>query len=186
MAAKYELYQDKQGEYRWRLRHQNGNIIADSAEGYSSKAAALNGIESVKKNVGDAEIKEIAAAEPEVKAAPAVEAEPKSVIKEEPVLVTPQVKQELTPPPPQPEPEPIPLQAATEPEPAPIQPQAEKEPPQTQPVIPKEQVNEAPRATKSAPSGGMGKNNIMIIAALILAVAFFICAFGIILAVSGG
>ena len=66
MAAKYELYQDKRGEYRWRLRHQNGNIIADSAEGYSSKAGALNGIESVKKNVGEADIKEIAT-EPELK-----------------------------------------------------------------------------------------------------------------------
>lgn len=61
--AKYELYQDKAGEWRWRLRHQNGNIIADSAEGYSSKAAAQKGIESVKKNVGEAEIKELPAAE---------------------------------------------------------------------------------------------------------------------------
>ena len=50
MAAKFELYKDKAGEYRWRLRHQNGNIIADSGEGYTTKANAINGLESVKEN----------------------------------------------------------------------------------------------------------------------------------------
>ncbi|XUX00379.1 MAG: HVO_2922 family protein [Dehalogenimonas sp.] len=56
MAAKFELFKDKAGEFRWRLRHQNGNIIADSAEGYSTKAAAINGIESVKKNISLANV----------------------------------------------------------------------------------------------------------------------------------
>jgi len=32
-----ERYADDGGEYRWRLRHQNGNIIADSGEGYSGR-----------------------------------------------------------------------------------------------------------------------------------------------------
>ena len=50
MAATFELFRDRAGEYRWRLRHQNGNIIADSGEGYSSKANAENGIQSVKEN----------------------------------------------------------------------------------------------------------------------------------------
>lgn len=54
MAATFELYQDRAGEFRWRLRHQNGNIIADSSEGYSSKANAENGIESVKENAPSA------------------------------------------------------------------------------------------------------------------------------------
>ena len=57
MAAKFELYKDKAGEFRWRLRHQNTEIIA-SGEGYSSKAGALNGIESVKKNAPDAPIED--------------------------------------------------------------------------------------------------------------------------------
>ncbi len=48
MATKFELYKDKAGEFRWRLKHSNGNIIAASSEGYSSKASALNGIEIVK------------------------------------------------------------------------------------------------------------------------------------------
>ena len=48
MATRFELYKDKANEFRWRLKHSNGNIIAASSEGYSSKASALNGIEIVK------------------------------------------------------------------------------------------------------------------------------------------
>ncbi|MBN9605747.1 MAG: YegP family protein [Actinomycetales bacterium] len=49
MAGKFELYQDKSGHYRFRLKAGNGEIIATS-EAYNSKASAKNGIESVKKN----------------------------------------------------------------------------------------------------------------------------------------
>ncbi len=52
---KYEVYLDKAGEYRFRLKARNGEIIAVS-EGYKAKAGCLNGIESVKKNAPDAEI----------------------------------------------------------------------------------------------------------------------------------
>lgn len=44
----YTLYKDKAGEWRWRLKHQNGNILATSSEGYSAKAGALKCIENVK------------------------------------------------------------------------------------------------------------------------------------------
>ena len=54
---KFELYQDKAGEYRFRLKARNGEIIGTS-EGYTGKAGCLNGIESVKKNAADAEIVE--------------------------------------------------------------------------------------------------------------------------------
>lgn len=54
MAAKYELYTSKNGEFRFRLKASNGEIIATS-EGYTSKSAAQNGIASVKKNA-DAEV----------------------------------------------------------------------------------------------------------------------------------
>ncbi len=50
MATKFELYQDKAGEYRWRLRHSNGNIIATASEGYASKASAQRGIEIVRES----------------------------------------------------------------------------------------------------------------------------------------
>ena len=46
---KFEMYQDKAGEYRFRLKARNGEIIAVS-EGYTTKASCLNGIESVRKN----------------------------------------------------------------------------------------------------------------------------------------
>jgi uncharacterized protein YegP (UPF0339 family) len=56
MAATFELYKDKEGKYRWRLRHQNTNIIADSGQGYVAKEDAENGIESVKENAPDAPV----------------------------------------------------------------------------------------------------------------------------------
>ena len=52
---KFEIYQDKAGEYRFRLKAANGQIIA-VGEGYKAKKSCLNGIESVKKNAPDAEI----------------------------------------------------------------------------------------------------------------------------------
>ena len=54
---KFEMYEDKAGEYRFRLKATNGQVIAVS-EGYVAKASCLNGIESVKKNAVDAEIVE--------------------------------------------------------------------------------------------------------------------------------
>lgn len=57
MAGKWELYTDKGGEYRFRLKAGNGEIIALSSEGYTSKSGALNGIDSIRRNA-DAEIVE--------------------------------------------------------------------------------------------------------------------------------
>lgn len=52
MAAKFELYKDRAGEYRFRLKAGNGQIILAS-EGYAQRAGAENGIESVRRNAGD-------------------------------------------------------------------------------------------------------------------------------------
>ena len=52
---KFEMYLDKAGEYRFRLKAKNGEVIATS-EGYKAKAGCLNGIESVKENAPEAEI----------------------------------------------------------------------------------------------------------------------------------
>lgn len=52
---KFEIYTDKAGEFRFRLKATNGQIIAVS-EGYKSLANCKNGIESVKKNAPDANI----------------------------------------------------------------------------------------------------------------------------------
>ena len=54
---KFEMYVDKAGEFRFRLKAANGQIVATS-EGYKSKASCVNGIESVKKNAPEAEIAE--------------------------------------------------------------------------------------------------------------------------------
>ncbi len=53
---KYEIYLDKKGEFRFRLKARNGEIIL-SSEGYKSKAGCKNGIESVGKNAPEGEIK---------------------------------------------------------------------------------------------------------------------------------
>lgn len=46
---KFEVYIDKAGEYRFRLKAKNGQIIA-AGEGYKAKKSCLNGIASIKKN----------------------------------------------------------------------------------------------------------------------------------------
>jgi len=58
VEGKFEVWVDKAGEYRFRLKAPNGEIIA-TGEGYSSKAACMNGIESVKKNAPKAKIIEL-------------------------------------------------------------------------------------------------------------------------------
>ncbi|WP_440953771.1 YegP family protein [Methanococcoides sp. FTZ1] len=55
---KFEIYADKSGKYRFRLKARNGEIIA-TGQSYSTKAACMNGIQSIKKNAADAEIIEI-------------------------------------------------------------------------------------------------------------------------------
>ena len=54
---KYESYQDRAGEYRFRLKARNGQIVAVS-EGYTTHKACLDGVESVRKNAPDAEVVE--------------------------------------------------------------------------------------------------------------------------------
>ena len=54
-CPKFEVYVDKAGEFRFRLKARNGEIILAS-EGYSAKPGCKNGIESVKRNAPEAEI----------------------------------------------------------------------------------------------------------------------------------
>jgi len=58
--ATFEVYRDRADEWRWRLVHDNGNIIADSGEGYSTRQNAEKGLRSVKKNApgGDVRVEE--------------------------------------------------------------------------------------------------------------------------------
>lgn len=59
MAAEFEVYKDKAGEYRWRLQANNNEVIADSNEGYKSKDSALHGIDVVKDIAGSAPINDL-------------------------------------------------------------------------------------------------------------------------------
>lgn len=52
MAGKFEIYTDKAGEFRFRLKASNGQVVLAS-EGYKSKASAINGAESVQNNCED-------------------------------------------------------------------------------------------------------------------------------------
>ncbi|MFP4530449.1 MAG: HVO_2922 family protein [Halodesulfurarchaeum sp.] len=52
----FEVYEDSAGQWRWRLVAPNGNIVADSGEGYSSKQGAKRGIESVREGAPDADL----------------------------------------------------------------------------------------------------------------------------------
>jgi len=52
---KYEVYVDKAGEFRFRLKASNGEIIA-TGEGYKSKQGCMNGIASIGKNAPEAPV----------------------------------------------------------------------------------------------------------------------------------
>ena len=54
--AKFELYKDGRGEFRWRLKSGNGQTIANGGEGYTTKAAAQNGIAAVQRDAPNAAI----------------------------------------------------------------------------------------------------------------------------------
>ena len=56
---KFQLFLDKAGQFRFRLKARNGKIIAVS-DGYQTKSGCENGIDSVRKNAPEAEIEEIA------------------------------------------------------------------------------------------------------------------------------
>ena len=56
--ATFEVYKDRAGEYRWRLRSMNKQVIASSGEGYKEKRACIAAIESVKKAAADAPVEE--------------------------------------------------------------------------------------------------------------------------------
>jgi uncharacterized protein YegP (UPF0339 family) len=57
-VSKFQIYKDRKGEYRWHLRARNGEIIADSNEGYSRKASCKHGIDLVKGQAASAVVED--------------------------------------------------------------------------------------------------------------------------------
>jgi amphi-Trp domain-containing protein len=56
--ATFEVFEDSAEQWRWRLVHDNGNVIADGGQGYSSKQKCRQGLRSVKKNVPGAPVED--------------------------------------------------------------------------------------------------------------------------------
>jgi uncharacterized protein YegP (UPF0339 family) len=56
---KFEIYADSSGQYRWRLRAGNGQIVATSGESFASKSNAREAAENVKARAGAAEVVEV-------------------------------------------------------------------------------------------------------------------------------
>ena len=57
-SATFQVYRDAAEQWRWRLVHDNGNVIAEGGQGYTTKRRAVDGIESVKENAPDASVEE--------------------------------------------------------------------------------------------------------------------------------
>lgn len=57
--ATFEMFEDEGGDHRWRLRHRNGNLLANSGQGYADRSGVRAGIESVKRDAPTADIKEV-------------------------------------------------------------------------------------------------------------------------------
>ena len=54
----FEMYKDAKGEFRWRLKATNGQIIATGGQGYAAKADCKHAIESIQKNAAAATIED--------------------------------------------------------------------------------------------------------------------------------
>jgi uncharacterized protein YegP (UPF0339 family) len=60
VQAKFEVYRDKGGEFRWRLRATNSQILATSGDGYAAKRDCLHAIDSVKRAAANAPVEDMA------------------------------------------------------------------------------------------------------------------------------
>jgi uncharacterized protein YegP (UPF0339 family) len=52
----FEMYKDNAGEFRWRLKSANGQVIGSSGQGYKAKADCKHAIEVIQKGAADAKI----------------------------------------------------------------------------------------------------------------------------------
>ncbi|MDG5758048.1 DUF1508 domain-containing protein [Natronococcus sp. A-GB1] len=57
--SRFEVYEDRAEEWRWRLVHWNGNVIADSGEGYASRSNAERAVRGVMRNAPSARIERL-------------------------------------------------------------------------------------------------------------------------------
>jgi uncharacterized protein YegP (UPF0339 family) len=55
-ALTFEVYEDKAGEHRFRIKAQNGQVLAASSEGYKKKADAEKAAERIRDDAKDAKV----------------------------------------------------------------------------------------------------------------------------------
>lgn len=58
MTATFQYYEGNDGDYYWRLRDSNNEIVADASEGYVSESNVKEAIENVKREVPNASVEE--------------------------------------------------------------------------------------------------------------------------------
>jgi uncharacterized protein YegP (UPF0339 family) len=58
MAGTFEIYKDRRGEFRWRLKAGNGEVVA-SGESYPNKAGARRGVEAVQRAADGAKVEDL-------------------------------------------------------------------------------------------------------------------------------
>jgi uncharacterized protein YegP (UPF0339 family) len=54
--AKFHVYKDEKGNYRWRLQSDNNKFVADSSLGYRTKYDCIRAIKAIQKSIARAEI----------------------------------------------------------------------------------------------------------------------------------
>jgi uncharacterized protein YegP (UPF0339 family) len=60
MLERFEVYRDNVGGYRWRLKSNNGEVVARSEESYATKASCLHAIDLVKRIAASALVSDLA------------------------------------------------------------------------------------------------------------------------------
>ena len=56
---RFEIYKDRAGEYRWRLRARNGELMAVSEEGFTRKSSCLNSVRRIQEDAASADVEEL-------------------------------------------------------------------------------------------------------------------------------
>ena len=54
--AKFEIYKDAQGDFRWRFQANNGKILAESGEGYNNRPNCEHSIILIKQEAANAQV----------------------------------------------------------------------------------------------------------------------------------
>jgi uncharacterized protein YegP (UPF0339 family) len=57
----FEIYKDNSGDFRWRLKAANGQVIGGSGQGYKAKADCQHAIDLIKRDAAKAKVEDLSA-----------------------------------------------------------------------------------------------------------------------------